>query len=328
MNLEHSIAQFLENISYTNQRFVLIHNDITVDIAQEVAKQVGKCDVIINSSGIQTTKDVDIYRRKIMNHLSGPDRRLLYTSLGNTILSPLIREVVSYTMEDGRAGGLSGITSDRLIKTFSGKNSQMFSNELYSSILPLRNIHVSCPRGTDVHVQLDNDVYSLVNSNGVVAKNNFANPIPAEVFAYPLNVNGRVVAHASYITDSNGVTVEWDISDARINQVRSKNKEIQKEANRRVFDIDTENGNRIGEVGFPANLYVLGLDAITNNILFDEKGRVHFAHGSGYPRRTGCPYKSTVHNDALIEKATLLDMDSGAVLMKDGVYNSNIFSTL
>ena len=117
------------------------------------------------------------------------------------------------------------------------------------------------------------------------------------------------------------------IKDGKITDIVSGNESIQNFARKEVFETDTEFGMRIGELGLPANLYVLARN-ITGNLMIDEKGRVHIANGHGYQARTGCEYDTPVHGDGLIACATLKAVNLDKVFMEDNVYSPGIFTTL
>ncbi len=85
-------------------------------------------------------------------------------------------------------------------------------------------------------------------------------------------------------------------------------------------------GRKLGEIGYPANLYRLG--EVCGHLGLDEKRNLHVAHGHGYPRRTGADYETDVHCDGVIRKGTLEALRSGIIFMRDGAYSPEVFRTL
>jgi leucyl aminopeptidase (aminopeptidase T) len=257
--------------------------------------------------------------------------------------TPMRLSLVELASGKGKIGGLPNCTIDVLEAGFSPQNRPEFSGELYDFLLNVTEIELTCDRGSQVTALIDHDTYDLVNSNGVLVPGNYANPIPAEVFAHPADVLGTLVISGSYgplmgfapfvgnyralMEALNKTPVTWKITGGKITDVSCENNEIQSFVRKEVFEKDTEHGMKIGEFGMPANLYVLGRE-ITGNLMIDEKGRVHLANGHGYQKRTRCEYDTSVHGDGLIANASLRAVNLDKQFMKNNQYSSEIFKTL
>ena len=252
------------------------------------------------------------------------------------------KEILKLGESRGKVGGLVNCTEDVLEAGLHPEN-RGFSDELHEFLSKEREILIMSEDGTDLNVWLDHQEYDLVNSNGRLLPGLYGNPIKAEVYAHPKGIRGRLVIRGSYgpllgfgrFAGNFGALVEaldknpiiWEIEEGKIKHVRCGDGEIERFVRRYVFEEDPEHGRKIGEVGFPANLYVLARP-LTGNLIIDEKGRVHLANGHGYKKRTRCKYDTHVHGDGLIASANLFSVRLGEYFMADNVYSPEIFKSL
>ena len=286
------------------------------------------------------------FREELLAKLQGPDElhnTLLYIMQSLDGETPMRLSLVELAIGKGKIGGLPNCTTDVLEAGFNPQNRPEFSGELYDFLLKVTEIELTCDRGSQVTALLDHTEYDLVNSNGVLVPGKYANPIPAEVFAHPVSVEGTLVISGSYgplmgfkpfvgnyralMEELDKTPITWKIAGGKIIDVSCDNNEIQEFVRREVFEKDVEHGMKIGEFGMPANLYVLGRE-ITGNLMIDEKGRVHLANGHGYQKRTRCKYDTNVHGDGLIANASLRAVKLDKQFMENNQYSSDVFKTI
>ncbi|MFH1771103.1 MAG: hypothetical protein ABH828_06130 [archaeon] len=288
----------------------------------------------------------DNLRHEIRSALSGPDKEhntLIYIMQGLDGEQPVKKQIIKTAQELGKIGGLADCTIGVLQQAFHPDNNLNFSAELYDFILQEKEVKVTCDRGTNLNITMDHDKYKLVNSNGVLIPERYGNPIPAEVFAHPVDANGTMVISGSYgplmgyedfvgnysllaeTLDKTPIT--WTFENGKITDVKCENDIIKKFVKNYVFELEPEHGPKIGEFGLPANLHILKLP-ISGNLLLDEKGRVHIANGDGYQTRTGCEYEINVHGDGLIANATMHSARLNKDFMVNNVYSSELFKTV
>jgi len=318
----------------------------------EIPQTAELVDVDKMRKGQPLTSLPDSFKQELDQKLNGPDgyhNTVLYIMHGLDGEGPMIKEIVGIASTHGKIGGLPGCTYDVLKAGFSPDNIPEFSRELYEFMLQENAVVVQCNQGTSLLIEMNHRTennpigYTLINSNGVLIPGNYGNPIPAEVFCHPMNVNGTLVISSYYnpllespkykdspqslLDDLRRTPITLVIENGRVTDIHSEDRYIKGIVKHEIFKRDPEYGMMIGEFGLPANLHVLKRKPI-GNTLIDEKGRVHLAHGHGYPNRTGCPYDSPVHEDGLLDSATLYSCRLGKDFMKDNVYSSSIFRTL
>ncbi|HYD02937.1 MAG TPA: aminopeptidase, partial [Alphaproteobacteria bacterium] len=255
----------------------------------------------------------------------------------------LIDMVIDKDNPLGAVAGLPGCTLDVLEAGYSKENNPQFVKELYDFLQNEKEIIITSELGTNLILNININKYNWIASDGIVVPKKYRNPIPAEVYTYPENVNGRFVITGSYghftslpqyknnfgqlVEDLKKTPMTWYIKDGKIIDVLCDNEELKKAAIKEIYDTDKEHGMKIGEIGIPANLYILKRK-LTGQLLIDEKGRVHMANGDGYADMTNCEYKSKVHSDGLAEKVTLYSPRFGKNFMENDVYNPDIFPSL
>ncbi len=246
----------------------------------------------------------------------------------------LSKRVLSFS----KFGNLPEITPTLLASAYDVRNDPSFSAKLFEYLKTIQGVHITTEMGTDVLVTFDHEKHPFWNSDGIAKVGTYCNPIPAEVYTYPARVEGRIVLDATYsalgkmerfkgqpekIPEALARTpitwvVENDSLGGRITNVLCDDKEMLAHVNGQVFV--KKDWNRIGEIGFPANIAILE-GALTGSTLLDEKGRVHFANGGGYPPNNP-PYEHPgQHCDGLLEKPTITVFGEPSVfVMKHGKY--------
>jgi len=357
-NLKNLTDLLISNfVGYRGGSLLILADEPTLEIAGSIADSA-------NAVAIETEKNIEVInidkyragqpltelhaelREELLAKLQGPDE------LHNTVLyimqsldgeTAMRLSLVELAGEKGKIGGLPNCTVDVLEAGFNPQNRPRFSGELHDFLLQVTEIELTCDRGSKVTALLDHNEYDLVNSNGVLVPGKYANPIPAEVFAHPADVEGILVISGSYgplmgfapfvgnyralMEALDKTPITWKISEGKITDVSCDNNEIQDFVRREVFEKDAEHGMKIGEFGMPANLYVLSRE-ITGNLMIDEKGRVHLANGHGYQKRTRCKYDTTVHGDGLIANASLRAVNLEKQFMENNRYTTGVFKTL
>jgi hypothetical protein len=348
------VASFL---GYRGGAFIILADRPTLEIGQAIADSADALAVEIEKNielinidewraGQPLTELKPEFREELETKLSGPDEyhnSLLYImqSLDGEI--PMRLALAELAGAKGKIGGLPNCTIDVLEAGFNPENRPEFSQELYDFLSRITELKLTCNRGSNITAILDHNRYDIVNSNGVLNPGTYANPIPAEVFFHPADINGSLVISGSYgplmgfkpfvgnyyalMEALDNAPIVWRIKDGKITDVSCDNTEIQTFVRKEVFEKDTEHGMKIGEFGLPANLYVLGRE-ITGNLMIDEKGRVHIANGHGYQKRTRCEYDTDVHGDGLIACASLRAVNLDTLFMENNRYSPEVFKIL
>ncbi|MFH0949370.1 MAG: hypothetical protein V1802_02690 [Candidatus Aenigmatarchaeota archaeon] len=342
---------------YRGGPLIIIADNRSLDIGQSILESVEETETCIEKAPCLI--NLDNYRKgKPLTSLPKELRQEFESRLEkgdeehNTILyichrldgeRPMTREIMKIGEAHGKMGGLPSCTIDVLTAAFHPSNVSAFSKELYDFLSTEEEILLTCDRGTNLIIRMDHNKYNLVNSNGVLIPGKYGNPIPAEVYAHPVSADGQLVISGSYgplmsherfigkfdalLQTLDKSPIKWSIRDDKVTDVYCEDEEIENFVKKEVFELDAEYGSRVGEIGLPANLYVLS-HKMTGNLLIDEKGRVHLAHGDGYKKRTACEYETTVHGDGLVGSATLISGKLGQPFMKDNEYSPEIFKTL
>ncbi len=340
-------------VGYQGGSLVILTDSPTLEIgrsiknsASEIGGDIELIDIDSWRSGKPLTELLEDQICELDSKLKGDNiqqNTLLYIMHGLDGEGPMRSKLVDIAGAKGKIGGLPNCTNDVLQAAFNPENKLEFSKELFEFLLGVEEVELTCDRGSQVVITLDHNKYDLVNSNGVLIPEKYANPIPAEVFAHPANVEGTLVISGSYgplmgyipfvsnykaLMDTlNKSPLKWTIKKGEITDVECDNKEIKEFVQKEVFEKDSINGKKIGEFGLPANLYVLGRE-ITGNLMIDEKGRVHLANGHGYKPRTRCEYDTKVHGDGLIACASMKAVNLNKQFMEKNKYSSDVFKTL
>lgn len=345
------------NLGFIGGSFVILADQSTLEIGHSIidsAKALieedeNNIDLINMDSwrkGEPLTELPVALKDEIEAKLTGRDElhnTLLYIMQSLDGEAPMRVNVIALAGAKGKIGGLPNCSVDVLEAAFNPANKPNFSNELFEFLLKVTELELTCDRGSQITAQLDHERYNLVNSNGVLVPGNYANPIPAEVFAHPADIEGTLVISGSYgplmgfkpfvgnyrvlleVLDKS--PIQWKIKDGKITDVTCDNAETQDFVRREVFENDTEHGRKIGEFGMPANLYVLARE-ITGNLMIDEKGRVHLANGHGYQKRTKCEYDTKVHGDGLIANASLRAVNLDIPFLVNNRYSPEVFKSI
>ncbi|NOX71470.1 MAG: hypothetical protein GXO64_02110, partial [Candidatus Micrarchaeota archaeon] len=229
-------------------------------------------------------------------------------------------------------GGLPGCTEDVLKIAYQPGNDFDFPRKLYNRLKEEREISITSPYGTNLQIEINPEKYNLVISDGRLVKGQYRNPIPAEVFTYPVNADGVVYISNSIALFRSELNRDGHILNklrktpliliikgGHVVDIRCGNPQIEKFMWDEIFERDRRYGSRIGEIGFPANKYLLSQN-INSNPLIAEKGRVHLAHGDCYKDMTGCSYESHVHNDCILDRVNIHSLRTGKPIMKNNIY--------
>jgi hypothetical protein len=339
-------------IGYKGGPFVILADETSMHIAQSIERSakafagahVNILDIAHWRAGAPLENLTTTVRQELDTLLTDTtgENTILYINESLPEEGGFRKDLIAYAAAKGKIGGLPGCTVDVLIAGYHPDNKPEFTEELFEVLKSENALRITCPLGTDLQVTYDHSKYTLVNSNGILVPGKYGNPIPAEIFTYPANVEGIAVVSGSYsqlarhprfvgkhalLRDTlNRTPIIFEINDGSVSSIACDDSEIRTFVEKYVFEVDPANGRKIGEWGMPANLYALCRET-TGNLLIDEKGRPHLGHGDGYKSRTGCEYESIVHGDGLIEKATV-QAGSGAVLMHNGLYTRQSFKTL
>ncbi|MBW2981408.1 hypothetical protein KY343_00880 [Candidatus Woesearchaeota archaeon] len=255
---------------------------------------------------------------------------------------PTFRKKVSpLAKKNGRYGFLPGLNEAVLKKAFNVDYDAVrdFTLKTGERFKRLKSAIVTTMNGTCAEFEFDDadeKFHWMVSTGEIKNPGDYANTIPAYLTTHPVSASGKWIVDAVYqplttleqykkdpkallaelrrnpitlrINDVNGVS--------RITDAVCDNPEIQAFARKKIFETD-ENSNRIGEFAVGTNIEVKGLSGV--NIL-DEcvGGIVRIGHGYGYPATGGNYYKSNIHADALIQRATMLDTENNDIILLDG----------
>jgi hypothetical protein len=304
---------------------------------------------------------------KPLTEFSGPIKEELERKLigvdpqHNTVLyimrsldgeGPFRTGLKDFAKKKGKIGGLPNCDLNVLEAAYRPENLG-FSDELFSFMQNVTAVELTCPRGSKLTIHLapkkydkegqDTTKFKWVNSNGILVPGFYGNPIPAEVYTHPESADGTLVISGSYgplmgsekyrddfkglLLALQSTPITWKIKDGKITDVLCGDAFIREFVRKEVFEKDQEHGMKIGELGLPANMFVL-YGVLTGNLLIDEKGRVHIANGSGYKDRTRCDYDSPVHGDGLVTHAALRALNSNVLFMIDDRYTTFAFPSL
>jgi hypothetical protein len=358
-NLKELTDTLVKNyLRYDSGEFFLIYDNDTKQIGESILSSLSKFDQKnihdTNLDDYRNGKPLTEFPSDVLSEIKSsfkPENintnKLLYI-MAKRIDEPafgrtLIDLIINKENPLGAVAGLPGCTMDVLEAGYSKENNPEFVKELYEFLQQEKEIIVTNELGTNLVINIDTNKYNWVASDGIVQPKKYRNPIPAEVYTYPANVNGKFVITGSYayfmslerykgkfgqlVEDLRKTPLTWEIKDGKIIDVFCDDPELKAEAMVEIYTKDKEHGMKIGEIGIPANLYVLKRK-LTGQLLIDEKGRVHMANGDGYADMTNCEYKSNVHSDGLAERVTLYSPRLGKNFMENDMYNPDIFSTL
>jgi len=316
-----------------NEEVVLIEDSTTKGIIEPVYKLIKNNKTLI---------DLDVFERPLDNlpeEISNIAKRkvLCFYALEDKSNKKkkefLFRRKLVDIVENsgGRIGNLNNITEEAVKSAFSYdlKKIKDLTQRVLEYFSNVKKINVKSSDGTDAVFEFSNS-YNWIASTGFIEKGKTRNVMPAEVFTYPANVNGRVVIDGVYcyltyffknkkemleITRKN--PIEWYIKEGKIIDVKCKNKEIEKMAKKAVFE-SCENSDRIGEYGMGTNI---GIKKYLGIVVHDEKyPSVHLAHGDPYSKVTGAKYESKIHFDGVLIKPSVINLDNNEIIMEKGVY--------
>jgi len=197
---------------------------------------------------------------------------------------------------------------------------QQLSAKVYEIVKSARSAHVTSPRGTDLHIELNPD-WKWIVSDGRITPVQWKNLPDGEVFTCAQSARGRAVIdgclgdHFSSLGTCETFPVTLEIEDGITKSLKCEARpELERELVAYIHQ--DEHANRVGEFAIGTNI---GLDRIIGNLLQDEKfPGVHIALGHGYPEKTGSPWHSEAHIDLVMREVTI-EIDGNAI-MRDGKF--------
>lgn len=199
---------------------------------------------------------------------------------------------------------------------------QDLSQKLKNQLQEGHRVRVKSDLGTSLTIDLDNQKYRWVASDGVIdTPGEFENLPSGEVFSTPKNVNGIIAGEVvgDYLCAKYGVLPSpllITIKDNIIESIKCDDGELQREFEEYVKQ--EVNGNRVGEIAIGTNI---SLTHLIGNLLQDEKyPGFHLAFGYPYPDDTGADWTCGTHIDVVTANTIIwiddqLIMDHGMFLV-------------
>ncbi|MFH1398600.1 MAG: hypothetical protein ABIG95_00640 [Candidatus Woesearchaeota archaeon] len=352
------------NFAYQGGRFVLMYEERNKDIAEFVANsiiqfppRVGNPLLLVNideyRQGHPLTELPDSLVDRIQSHFvpDQPENNTLVFI--NSVLAEEIAtfaKIIDLAKPYGRVGNLNGCNAKVLEVAANPMNNPDFVLELADFVRHETGVIITDNLGTNLTLLFDQQ-YKVVVSDGVLklatkdgkTQGVFANAMPAEVYTFPAQADGVAVfacgytllyVHAAYdnnrqklFDDFRATPLTWHISDGRITDINCANPTIFGFLTEKIMELDPIYGMHVGEIGFPANLYMLQGFLIGNSFA-DEKGRFHLCNGHGHPDLTGSPYNSPVHGDALFLEVSVFSLRLNDFFVLNNHYLPKYFQSL
>ncbi|MEK6942632.1 MAG: hypothetical protein AABX00_01050 [Nanoarchaeota archaeon] len=361
--MEPTLAELTDSmvstyLGYRGGPFIIITDNSRSDIAdsvrasaERIVTEVRKDVRIINlddwRNGAPLTHLPDGLKEAVESGLHHPDNNynlLVYLKQAVDEERPAMEQIANIATPRGKVGGLPNCTFEVLKEAYHPQNNPDFGKELFDFISNEECV-LFVGNGTKLFVDINNTRFTPVNSDGILIPGKPANIIPGEVYVHPENADGKYVINSSYgpLMDGGPFAgnypaleailarnpIIWKIKHGRITDVGCSDKLIRRFVLNYVFEKDTKygNGDRIGEGGFPTNLYMMSRK-LTGNTAMDEKAEPHIGHGKGHSERTRCDYESSVHGDALVNGVSLFAVKHNKWFMLNGIYRPEVFVSL
>ncbi len=331
------IQTLLEYISIKPfENVALIYDSTTKEIAESLYEHIFPLPKLIN---------LDLFSRPLNNLPLDLQLKLndvdfcfyLIEKQANLVSNELyFRNELNLFIEQkgGRVGNMLSVTAEMLEVAFNISPLKIlhFTKLLKHYMSTVKKVLVTTPSGTNVIFEF-NSKYNWVESTGFIEKGKTRNVMPAEIETYPSNVTGKIVISGIYgflgslktfkdplltLKKLKKTPIMYDVENGRITLVTCADKEIEEIVKYQVFE-SSKNSDRIGEFGMGTNL---GLTKFFGVMMIDEKvPGIHIAHGDGYSKGTNCPYVSKTHYDGVLINPTVINLDTGKTIIKDGKYN-------
>lgn len=179
---------------------------------------------------------------------------------------------------------------------------------------------ISSRTGTSLEVTFSPS-HRWIKSNGLIRPGEWQNLPSGQVYTCPGNAEGTYVVDRtvgdwfeSRYPDLAEHPVTLDISAGRVRQVACENKKLARELS--LFTRSSENGDRIGEIGFGTNPFLPFLRAqMTSN---EDVPGAHLALGNPIPDKTGASWTSKVRLPMVGAGMTVTAGDG--TILEEGVF--------
>ena len=205
-----------------------------------------------------------------------------------------------------RGATMPGVTLDMLARLMGGdvEATARRSRAVAELLTQARHAHITCPLGTDLHVELGARA-GIADDGDLRARGAFGNLPCGEAFIAPTGGAGRVVVSSIATFGIPDEPVELLVHDGRLSGARGT-------AGRRLeqaLSAHGERGRNLAELGIGTN----DRATLTGNVLEDEKllGTIHIAFGAS--ASFGGTVTVPVHIDAVVLSPTLT-LDSTTVV--------------
>jgi hypothetical protein len=185
---------------------------------------------------------------------------------------------------------------------------------LLETLLPERRLHLASAAGTDLQIEIDSNRYRWISNRGTVQSGR-AVVLPAgEVATFPARIDGRFVADFAFNINCIVSTdarlgphpVTLDLKDSQVTGFQCASPEMSA-----LIEsvLTSENGRRIGELGFGTNPCVP--DAISLNSHINERHRgIHLGIGQHNQPASAVSWYCEKHLDLIA--------DGGLITLEDG----------
>jgi len=188
------------------------------------------------------------------------------------------------------------------------------TKKLYELVKDAKRIDITNPAGTKLRVEF-NPKLRWKGYDGIFHKKGEWGNLPeGELFTAPQNCNGHMIIDelGDWFSKKYGcltrpesdsdTPVHIDIENSRVKNLKCANPSLEREL-LKYLKTD-ENSNRVGEFALPTNIELM-MKPLIENLLQDEKTRVHLAFGEPWPDETGANWKSKTHVDGLMKKCSV-----------------------
>ena len=230
---------------------------------------------------------------------------------------PLRKGIVETAMElQARHAHMPGIDKKILDTGLKEcKNVVETTLKVYDVVNRAQEVKVFTEKGTELNVEVGK--YRWIADTGKIEPGSWGNLPGGEVFTTPVKIEGTAVVDGSlgdYFKKYGKLKkpLVLKIEKSELVDVKSEDQKLAGEFWKYLSS--HENGLKVGEFAIGTNV---NIEEVIGNLLQDEKiPGVHIAFGDPLGGKTGAPWKSDVHVDAVITKTDV--MVDGKWLMKGG----------
>lgn len=260
--------------------------------------------------------------QKLINKIKESDVCLLLVQKEENEMH--IRKEIRLTAKNNkvRFANIPGITKKVVKQGLNTNHSKIWnlSKKLYKLLKKSKTMEVQTKKGTNLKINLG---HKWITADGDLRKLEAqgTNLPGGEIYTAPKNVNGKAIIDGvlgDHFSEKYGLInktpLSWEIENGKVKNINCKNKKLENEF-KKYMDSD-QNGHRIGEVALGINNQIKKPIGV---MIQDEKlPTFHMAVGNPYGQATGANWKSNIHCDGVIKKATVFL--EGKKILENGKY--------